>query len=158
MGGRWRQEATAGAPMDAGKQAARGGRGYRCVCGTWGPAALLPASRLLPPPPPPTPGFFFNPRCAALMTAPHPAPYTSSPAPYAPPPLSLTDLAVAAVEHIAQLHHCGVTAHPADVALVLGQHPRHLQAGQRLLQVAVDVANCSSSSGGHRSVGCQATD
>ena len=53
-----------------------------------------------------------------------------------------TDLTVAAVEHVAQLHHHGVAAHPLDVPVVLCQHPRHLEAGQRLLQVAVDVADC----------------
>ncbi len=54
----------------------------------------------------------------------------------------LTNLAVASVQHIAQLHHHRVAAHPADVAIVLSQHTRHLQARQRLLQVTVDVADC----------------
>ena len=69
---------------------------------------------------------------------------TSSLVPYAG---QLTNFAVASVQHIAQLHHHCVAAHPADVAVVLRQHTRHLQARQRLLQVAVDVADCGRAGG-----------
>lgn len=62
----------------------------------------------------------------------------------APPcnPTARTYLAVAAVQHVAQLHQRRVAPDPVRPALQVAQHARDLQRLDCLCEIAVDVADC----------------
>lgn len=53
-----------------------------------------------------------------------------------------TNLVVATVQHIPQLHHHSVASHPGGPVVVILQHTRELERVDGLRHVAVDVAHC----------------
>ena len=62
-----------------------------------------------------------------------------------------TYLTVPSVQHVAQLNHHSVTPTPEGPSIpILFKHPRNLQGGDCLLQVPMDVPNCTSNNGFHR--------
>lgn len=58
---------------------------------------------------------------------------------------SRTDLTVSSVQHVAQLDDYSVSPTPEGPPVpVLFKHPRNLEGGDSLLQIPVDVSDCTS--------------